>query len=160
MNLVLDSSVFVEALVRSTHQSLCQELLGGVYRSKKVQLFSPSILPLEVVNAVSKNPDETLNQEKRIGRLEKAVKTCHLFVERPGANVIDINNQYWQEWVGHLRGKHRLTHTTVDEIFLFTAFKTKSSLITLDQRMLLRPECLAGTVTVLSPFDGLKLLQS
>lgn len=153
MNLTLDSSVFVEAVTRGVHQSLCIDLIKSVYLNRKITLFEPVLMLFEFVNAVERAGEAPRTKKKR---LEFVLKICSAYVKRGNTRFIDLNMDLWNDWSSYRN--RNCTHKTQDEIFIHTASKYSSCLVSLDKAVLLKPRCRNGSCSVMSPYKCLKVI--
>lgn len=155
MKITLDSSIFVEALIdNSVHRKLCLDLLIGVYSSRHIALYEPSIMLFEFVSAVDR-ATKNVNRDKSIRkqRIKAAIKMCERFINRPNSHFWSINSETWKNWTGRI--VNDCIHKTQDELFVYTAFLSGSVLVTLDAGMYQNPSCAIGSCTTISPYECL-----
>lgn len=162
MRLTIDSSIFVEAVVGITHKNLCNDLLLRIYGAPAIELFEPSVLFFEFTCAVAKSSANPDTKESRHKRMQLALKICRAFETRPAVGFVHLDQEAWVAWQRELikHDSYKAQHKTQDELFLSTAYESKATLVTLDQEMLKKPECMRGKVSVIPPYDCLQLIDA
>jgi predicted nucleic acid-binding protein len=137
MKLTIDSSIFVEAVVKGTHGSLCYDLLITAYKKKLVEIIEPSLLFFEFTNAVTRSAPETNTRKDKQLRIDNSLKICDAFENRENTHYYSLDNDFWKVWRGHIKQKPELVaHKTQDELFLIVAYLANSTLVTLDTTLL------------------------
>lgn len=154
MNVVIDSSVFIEAIANSVQQKLCLDLLRTIYLNPNINVFEPVLLMYELVIALSRTAKSKVEKSNRLDRLGKILGS---FKNRENFNIIDMGYNDWLEWYKSKSNKQ--PHKSQDEIFMFTAVHNDAILLTLDHEMINNPDCLTGKCKVYAPYDGLKIIE-
>lgn len=155
MGKVIDSSVFVEAVAGEVHKTLCLECLRKAYLDVSEELIEPSILLFEFWNVITRTQG---TPKERHERQKIALEIIDSFLhKRPNAHFVDLNPELWTLLQSQ---KSSPSHKTQDDIFLSIAALNNSQLISIDSQMFKQPNCTAGKVGVISPFDYLQTTKS
>ncbi len=153
MDLTLDSSVVVEYVLKDMNFELCRDLLNKAFTNPDIRFHQPSIFLFEFVTAVNRGSKATKDKNFRTKR---ALDICNLFIRRRNTFFYPLDLAEWKEWSGSI--SKDCDHKTQDEIFLDTARRHNSTLVTLDVQILKKPSSASGGSLVVSPYTCLKKL--
>jgi predicted nucleic acid-binding protein len=153
MKFVLDSTVFVDAVTKSTYQLLCLDLLKAIALNPTVILYEPTLVLFELIDAVERNTQVPKDRKERVSR---ATTICHFFINRKNTHFINLDIPLWIDWSSSSQSK--CTHKTQDEIFLDVATQSNAYFVSSDKALLEKPRCRHGQCKVLSPYRCLRMI--